>query len=139
MCNLISHSLALLNMKTLSENSKFTTFDRSNVPSINRNYEENFNKLSRWLDLFSIPIWSIEKANSIDWKEFLFGQKLNKFITKSRVDSIDSQFLFNQSKRNIWSIEGNSRSVETSETKFSRIFTKQFSTVFHEQTTIIWI
>ena len=31
MCNLIKHSLALLNVKKLSENSKFTTFDRSNL------------------------------------------------------------------------------------------------------------
>ena len=32
MCNLIKHSLALLNVKKLSENSKLTTFDRLNVP-----------------------------------------------------------------------------------------------------------
>ena len=77
-------------------------------PSIDRNYEENFNKHSRWLDQFSIPIRSIVKENSIDRKEFSIGQKLNKFITKSQVDFIDSWFLFDRLKRNIRLIEGNS-------------------------------
>ena len=31
MCNLIKHSLALLNVKKLSENSKFSAFDWSNI------------------------------------------------------------------------------------------------------------
>ena len=107
-------------------------------PSIDRNHEENFDKLSGWLNRFSILIRSIEKANSINRKEFSIGWKLNKFITKSRVDSIDSRFLFDRLKRNIQSIEGNSWLVETRKIEFSRIFTKQFSMVFHEQTTIIW-
>ena len=68
-------------------------------------------------------IWSVEgNSRSVG--------KLKKFIAKSQVDSIDSQFLFDQSKRNIQLIEGNSQSVETREIEFSRIFTKQFSTVF---------
>ena len=138
--HLVKISLALLNVKTLSENSKFTTFNQMNV-SLDRSKllrKLKKKKLFGWLDWFSIPIRSIKKANSINQKEFSIGRKLNKFITKSRVDSIDSWFLFDRSKRNIRLIEGNSRLFETHEIEFSRIFTKQFSTVFHEQTTIIW-
>ena len=90
-------------------------------PLINQNHEENFNKQSGWLDRFSIPVRSIEKANSIDRKEFSTSRNFNKFSIDSWVDSINSRFLFNRLKRNI---EGNSQSVETRETQFSRIFIK---------------
>ena len=93
-------------------------------PLINQNHEENFNKQSRWLDRFSIPVRSIEKENSIDRKEFSINRNFNKFSIDSWVDSINSRFLFDRSKRNIWSVEGNSQSVETRETQFSRIFIK---------------
>ena len=104
---------------------------------INRNHEENFNKQSRLLNQFSIPIQLIENANSMDRKEFLISRNFNKFNINNLVDLIDSRFLFDRSKMNIRSIERNSQSVETCEIEFSKIFTKQFSTVFHEQTTII--
>ena len=50
------------------QNSQFS-IDRMYL-SIDRNHEDNFNKQSGWLDQFSIPIQSIEKANSINRKEF---------------------------------------------------------------------
>ena len=99
-------------------------------PLIDWNHEEDFNKQFGWLNQFLIPVRSIKKANSIDRKEFSMRQNFNKFSTNSRVDPIDSRFLFNRSKRNIRSIEGNSRLVKTCETEFSKIFTKQFSMVF---------
>ena len=74
-------------------------------PSINRNYGEKFNKLSRWLNRLSIPIQSIEKANSIYQKEFRSVEnwinssqslKLTRSILNSR--SIDRKGTFDRSK-----------------------------------------
>ena len=130
MRNLITHSLALLNVKI--QNSQLL-IDWTYL-LIDWNHEENFKKQFGWLDQFLIPIWSIKKANLLDRKEFSISQNFNKFSINNLLDLIDSRFLFNRSKRNIRSIKGNSWSVKTRET----IFTKQFSTVFHEQTTIIW-
>ena len=98
--------------------------------SIDRNHEEKFNKQSGWLDRFSILVWSIEKANSINQKEFLISQNFNKFIINSRVDWIDSRFLFDQSERNIRSIEENSRSVETHKTEFPEFSPSSFQRFF---------
>ena len=111
---------------------------------IDRNHEENFNKHSGWLDRFSIPIRSIEKANSIDRKEFSISRNFNKFITNSRVDSKDSRLLFDRLKRNIRSIEGNSQLVETRETEFSQNFHQAvfngFSwTNYHHMNIIDWV
>ena len=134
MCNLITHSLALLNMKTLSENSKFTTFDLSNV-SLNQSIKIMKKMLTNFLDDLIDSRFLFNRSKSqirlIEGNSRLV-EKLKRFITKSQVDLIDSQFLFDRS------IEGNSRLIETCETEFSRIFTKLFSMVLHEQTTIIW-
>ena len=139
MCNLITHSLALLNMKTLSENSKFIAFDLSNV-SLDQSIKIMKKMLTNFLDdlIDSRFLFNRSKSQirSIEGNSRLV-EKLKRFITKSQVDLIDSQFLFDRSKKNILLIEGNSRLIETCETEFSRIFTKLFSMVLHEQTTII--
>ena len=72
--------------------------------------------------------WSILNSCWID-REGKFNRSKG-ILTKSWVDLIDSRFLFDRLKMNIWSIEGNSQSVKTRETEFSRISTKQFSKVF---------
>ena len=108
------------------------------IKYIPRYYEENLNKLFGWLNRLSILVWLIEKENPIDRKEFSIGRKIKEIHHK--VSGWLDQFLIpvRLIEWIIWSIEGNSRSIETLETKFSRIFTKQFSTIFHEQTTFIW-
>ena len=103
MCNLITHNLALY-VLTLSEISKNSSFDPSKVFLDRSKYSTNPFQVFGWLDRLLIPVWSIKK--------------LKKFITKSRVDSIDSWSPFDRLKKKIQSIEGDSRSIETREIEF---------------------
>ena len=114
MCNLITYSLALLNVKIVSENSKFTTFDQSNVfldwsKKLKISYQTIY--LARLvLDRCSIDWKSIDRKRTFD------RSTSNRIKQKVHVSLDRSKVIFDQSK-NV-------------KLEFSRIFLKQFSMVF---------
>ena len=75
MCNLITHSLALWNVKTFCENSKFIFFDRLNVSL-------DWSKLWRKSYQTFWITWSILDTCLIDRKEFSIGWKFKKILHK---------------------------------------------------------
>ena len=109
--------MLLKNLKTLRKNSDFLSFDRSNV-SLDRSKKL---KIRTWPpDLFD---WYLIASRSIE----------------KQIRSIDYQSKINLLKKSnhcfTRSIESDFRSIETRETRISRNFLRQFSTVFLEQTT----
>ena len=94
MCNLITHSLALLNVKKLSENSKFTAFNWLNISlDIMKKILTNF--LDDSIDSRFLFDWLKRKIQLIE-RNSRSVEKLKKFIIKSQVDSINSWFLFDR-------------------------------------------
>ena len=134
-------------VKTPRKNSKFSVFDRSNVCLDWSKKLENSQKTI-------FLAWLVLDCCSIDWKRTFDRLTSNRISIESNLTiylarlvldrcSIDRKRIFEWSTSNRISIEPNrlvTISLDRSKLmklKFSRIFLKQFSTVFHEQTTII--
>ena len=131
-CVISSHmALHFINVLTLSEISKTVRLIGRKYSLINWKTKEIHHEVSRWLDRFSILVRSIKKNIRSIKRNSRLIENLKKFITKSLPESIDSRFLFDQSKE----ILDQSRLVKL---KFFQVFLVTFFDISLEQNTVPW-
>ena len=123
---------------TLSEISKTVHPIGRRYFLIDRNVQQIYFEVSRWLDQFSIPIRSIERQiRSIERNSWSI-EKLKIFFTKSQVNLIDSRFLFYQSKGTFNQSKEILDRSKLVKLKFFQIFLVTVFYVLLEQNIVSW-
>ena len=113
------------------------SIDRRYFP-INQNVQQIHFKVFGWLDRLSIPIQLIERQIWSIERNFQSVEKLKKVITKSRVDSIDSRFLFDRLKGTFDRSKGILDQSKLMKLKIFQIFLVTVFYVSLEQNIVSW-